>query len=389
MMTKSKLKEKLAQATAVLKWCLKSEDARRINAMLEMAKSEPGIPILPEEMDRDSWLFNCLNGTLELKTGRLREHRREDYITLLCPVEYHPAAQAPRFQTLLQEIFNSDDDLIGYLQRLAGRCLTGDVSEQALHIFWGTGANGKSTLLNVLLEMLGPDYGMKAPTELLMARRGEAHPTERADLFGKRLMVCAETEEGRRLAEAFVKELTGGDRIRARRMREDFWEFMPTHKVILCTNHKPAIRGTDHAIWRRVRLVPFTVTFAEDQQDKQLPEKLRAELPGILAWAVEGCLEWQRSGMQTPKSVLVATEEYRTGEDTLAQWLAQCCKIHDTYRQKASELYVSYHAWCEQGGERPRSQRVFGEAMTERGFKRMTSNGVWYLGVRLEPVSIW
>jgi putative DNA primase/helicase len=387
-MTRAELKKQADQATEVINWCLKSEAAPRINAMLDMARSEPGIPILPEEMDRDPWLLNCANGTLELKTGRLREHRREDYITKLCPVEYHAGAQAQRFHEFLRDIFDDNTALIQYLQRLAGRCLTADVSEQDLHIFWGKGANGKSTLLNVLLEMLGLDYAMKAPTELLMVKRGESHPTERADLFGKRLVVAMETEEGRQLAESLVKELTGGDRIRARRMREDFWEFAPTHKVILCTNHKPRIKGTDHAIWRRIRLVPFTVTFSEDKQDKQLPEKLRAELPGILAWAVQGCLEWQHHGMETPESVLAATKEYRAAEDLLAQWLAECCRTGSPdYRQKAGELYASYHAWCERGGETPQKQKGFGEAMTERGFTREKSNGVRYIGVALRDAS--
>jgi putative DNA primase/helicase len=380
-MAKSELKKQLERATAVLGWCIKSEAAPRINAMLDMARSEPGIPILPEAFDRNPWLLNCANGTLELKTGRLREHRREDYITKLCPVEYHEGAEAPRFQDFMRDIFDDNTALIQYLQRLAGRCLTGDVSEQDLHIFWGGGANGKSTLLNVLLEMLGLDYAMKAPAELLMVKRGESHPTERADLFGKRLVVATETEEGRQLAESLVKELTGGDRIRARRMREDFWEFGPTHKVVLCTNHKPRIKGTDHAIWRRIRLVPFTVTFSEDKQDKHLPEKLRAELPGVLLWAVQGCLEWQHHGMETPESVLVATKEYQVGEDLLAQWLAECCLTGPNYRARARDLYANYHAWCERGGETPQKQRGFGEAMTERGLKRETSNGTWYVGV--------
>jgi putative DNA primase/helicase len=384
---KSELKKQLAEATAVLNWCIKSEDARRINAMLEMAKSEPGIAITTDELDRDPWLFNCPNGTLELKTGRLREHRREDYITKLCPVAYDPCAQAPMFQRFLQDIFDDNSALILYLQRLVGRCLTGDVSEQDLHIFWGSGANGKSTLLNVIMEVMGPDYTMMAPAQLLMSKRN-AHPTEKADLFGMRLVACMESDADQRMSEALVKTLTGGDRIRARRMHEDFWEFSPTHKLILCTNHKPQIRGTDHAIWRRIRLVPFTVTFTEERQDKQLPEKLRAELPGILAWAVEGCLEWQRHGMMPPEAVLEATKEYRVEEDLLAQWLEECCLTGSpNYRQRAGQLYASYHAWCERGGETPQRQKSFGDAMTERGFTRERSSGLWYVGVALRDAS--
>src|SRR5262249_22300760 len=207
-----------------------------------------------------------------------------------------------------------DADLIAYVRRLCGYCLTALVCEQFLWIFWGTGANGKTTFLNTLFGVLGADYAMHAAGDFLVAKK-DAHPTERADLFGKRLVVTAEPEQGRRLAEALVKQLTGGDRIRARRMKENFWEFAPSHKLVLCTNHKPRIRGNDHAIWRRVRLVPFTATFQEHQQDKQLAQKLRAELPGILAWMVRGCLEWQRDGLGLPAVVKAATEEYRSEED--------------------------------------------------------------------------
>src|SRR5262249_502237 len=347
-----------------------------------------GVPILPDQLDRDPWLLNCANGTVELRTGRLREHRHGDYLTKLSPVPYDPNARAPQFDHFLHTIFGGNEPVIRYLQRLVGYALTGDVSEQILPIFWGSGANGKSTLLNALTDMLGTSYAIKAATDLLMVKRGDTHPTERADLFGKRLVLCIETEEGKRLAEALVKDLTGGDRIRARRMREDFWEFSPTHKVILCTNHRPRITGTDHAIWRRIRLIPFTVTIPDDNQDKRLPEKLRSELPGILAWAVQGCLAWQRDGLPTPEEVQVATKEYRDTQDLLGQFLDECCLAgNDNFRCKASALYTAYQSWCERGGEEPSKQRGFGESMTERGFKREQSNGTWYVGVALRDTS--
>jgi putative DNA primase/helicase len=290
---------RLAAAQKQLTWALKSEAAPRLNAMVELARSEPGIPVLPEQLDKNPWLFNCPNGTLELDTGRLREHRREDYITKLCPTPYDPRATCPTWERLLESVFPSDDgapdrELITFVQRLLGRCLSGDVSEQILAIFWGVGANGKTTLLNGVLETVGTDYTMKAAPNLLMSSKSERHPTERADLFGMRLVVVSETPEDRHLNEAFVKDLTGRERIRARRMREDFWEFDPTHKVILQTNHRPVIRGTDEGIWRRLRLVPFEVRFWDPDepragkdvdprlmQDKRLPDKLRAEYPGI------------------------------------------------------------------------------------------------------------
>jgi putative DNA primase/helicase len=252
-----------------------------------------------------------------------------------------------------------------------------------LPILWGVGANGKTTFLNAVMDMLGPDYAMKAATDLLMVKRN-THPTEKADLFGKRLVVASETEENRRLAESLVKELTGSERIRARRMREDFWEFSPTHKLVLCTNHKPIIRGTDHAIWRRLRLVPFSVVIPDDQQDTTLPDKLRAEATGILNWCLAGCLEWQQHSEQPPKAVTTATQGYRLSQDVLQLFLEECCVESDGIRAKASDLYDTYKAWCERSGEHPENQRQFGEAMTDHGFERKVSNGTWYIGVGLQ-----
>jgi putative DNA primase/helicase len=394
---------RLLRANRVLKWAIKSEEAKRINAMLDLARSEPGMPILPEQMDSDPWLFNCPNGTLELKTGLLREHRREDYITKLCPVEYHPDAPCPTWEKVLGAVFPDADDepdieLITFMHRLLGRCLTGDVSEQILPIFWGVGANGKSTIVNAMLDTLGGDYAMKANADLLMTSRGERHPTELAGLFGMRLVVASETHQGRRLNEALVKDLTGGERIRARRMREDFWEFDPTHKVILLTNHKPRVEGQDEGIWRRLRLVPFETIFWDPadpgkdaaqlperlRQDKQLGAKLSTEREGILAWLVRGCLDWQRDGLTMPAKVRAATTDYRAGEDTLARWLEECCVTGDTaYRCRSAKLYGAYKAWCENSGETPLAQKFFGPALEDRCYPKHNSNGIWYLRISL------
>ena len=254
-----------------------------------------------------------------------------------------------------------------FLQRALGYCLTGDVSEQVLLLFYGMGKNGKSTLVNVLLTLLGP-YAMKATSELLMVTRSDRHPTERADLFRKRLVATIETSAGGRLNEVFVKEATGGDPIRARRMREDFWQFDPTHKIILATNHKPEIRGTDYAIWRRMRLVPFTVVIPPEERDGRLSEKLRAEYPGILAWLVQGCLQWQQKGLGEPEEVMQATEDYRHEMDVLEHFLEACCVLQASVSVKASLLYQAYHQWCETSGERSMSQRTFGLRLAERGF---------------------
>lgn len=364
-------------------FALRSESATRRAAMLNLSRSEPGIPVLPDTLDTDPWALNLPNGTLDLRTGDLREHRRGDHLTKLCPVEFHPDAESPTWHRFLEDIFRADAELIGFVQRLLGYCLTGAVTEQVLPIFYGTGSNGKSTLVNVVLEMLGADYAMKAPGDLLLAKRNDSHPTERADLHGMRFVACLESDEGRRLAEALTKDLTGGDKIRARRMREDYFEFVPSHKLILASNHKPAVKGTDHAMWRRIRLVPFSVTVADADQDKQLPEKLTAELPGILAWSVRGCLEWQRDGLQPCGEVIAATKSYRNEEDSLAEFFDERCILHSDACVPSKDLYAAYRKHMEENGERSLSRRRFGARMSDRDFERYTNNGVWYRGIDL------
>ena len=278
----------------------------------------------PQELDTNSWLLNCLNGTLDLLTGELLPHQRDNLITKVAPVEYDPVAKCPVWDRFLSRIMGEDEDLIGFLQQMVGYSLTGDVSEQILFIGYGEGANGKSTFLNTLLGLLG-DYAMKATSDLLMRHQG--HPTEKADLFGKRFVATIETEDGRRLSEVFVKEATGGDPIRARRLHENFWQFNPTHTLFLATNHRPIIRGTDHAIWRRIRLIPFNVTIPDAKMDKHLIGKLRAEWPGILNWAVRGGLLWQAKGLKTPDRVEAATGIYRREMDVLADFFEDRCEL--------------------------------------------------------------
>jgi len=251
---------------ALMKFATATGTARGIEAMHKLARSEPGIPISPDVLDTDPWLLNCQNGTLDLRTGELRPHRREDYLTKLCPVVFDPKADCPQWLDFLREIMAGDDELHRFLRRAVGMSLTGVVRDHALLVCFGTGANGKSTFLGAIQELMGIDYAIKAPPDLLLVKKLEGHPTERADLAGKRFVACIEAGEGRRLAESLVKELTGGDPVRARRMREDFWQFDPTHKVWLAANHKPVIRGTDRGIWRRIKLIPFAARFEDEAQ---------------------------------------------------------------------------------------------------------------------------
>ncbi len=301
----------------------------------------------------------------------------------LAPVAFDEGAACPLWESTLDRIFDGDLDLIGFWQRLCGLCFTGLATEQILPILYGTGANGKSTILGVLLGLLGPDYAVMAPPGLLIQHRGDQHPTERAILYGKRLVVDMESGEGARLNETMVKQLTGSDRISARRMREDFWTFEPTHKLMLCTNHRPEIRETKNAIWRRIKLVPFNVAIPEEEQTKDLPAQLKNESAGILNWCIRGCLDWQTRGLGGSRAIDSATEGYRTEEDILGQWFRERCILDAGVREKSRNLYDDLRNHAEGSAEGKWSQKRFGVAMSERGFQRYTNNGTWYLGIAL------
>lgn len=356
---------------------------RAVRAMISLARSEPGIAIEPAKLDSDGWLLNVRNGTIDLRTGEIRSHNREDLITRLCPVNYDPAARSDLWQSFLETITVGNRELAEFLRRGAGCSAVGQAIEHVLFFAYGGGSNGKTTFFQAVGNTLGDEYAMAAPPDLLMVKHGQQHPTELADLHGKRFVSCIEAGEGRRLAESLVKTLTGGDKLRARRMREDFWQFDPSHTIWLAANHKPVIRGTDNGIWRRIRLVPFTAEIPEAEQDKSLPEKLRAEAPAILAWIVGGCLAWQRDGLGLPEAVNQATNEYREESDVLGEFIDECCEVGKPVRTKSSELYAGYLKWCERSGERSVGKNAFGEAIVERGFDKTRSNGIWYSGIEL------
>jgi putative DNA primase/helicase len=376
-----------AARTTLIKWALQSEKAERLTAMLKLAQSEPGVPIVIDDLDQDPWLLNVENGTLDLRTGELRDHDRADLLTKLAPVEYLPPCEAecPMWRKFLNDIFAGNEDITCYVQRLMGYALTGLDREHILPIFHGVGANGKSTFVSTLAGLLGSSYSTKAPRDLLTVNRDNSHPTGVAGLFGKRLVVASETDDSCRLSEALIKDLTGGEMVKARRMREDFWEFKPTHTMILSTNHKPTVRGTDHAIWRRLRLVPFNVVIPDAKQDKALPEKLRKEWPGILRWAVEGCNQWQAIGLAEPEEILGATKQYRGEEDVLGSFFNEWCAKGPGHVVRCLELYEAYKRWAEKSGlKRIMPQNRFARVMTERGFERESMNrATWYQGIDL------
>ncbi len=349
---------------ALARHATRSESEAKIRAMLELAKSE--VPIHPDELDADPWLLNVKNGTVDLRTGTLQPHRREDLLTKMAPVEYAPGAEAPTWAAFLKRVLPSKD-LREFVRRSAGYSTTGDTREQCLFINHGTGANGKSTFQEAFGAALG-DYALRTPTEMLLAKRAGGVPNDIARLKGARFVAASETEENRRLAESLVKDLTGQDTISARFMRAEWFDFKPTHKLWLSTNHKPEIRGVDNAIWRRIRLIPWSVTIPPKDQNKELLEELRTELPGILAWLVRGCLEWREQGLNAPEAVREATRAYRAEMDTLAAFMADCCERGDDKDAFASELWKAWQRWCEETGEKPETQKRFGQRLAERGF---------------------
>jgi putative DNA primase/helicase len=373
-------------AAALAKWARQCENRARLENMVKLAESEAPITVRSSDFDTDPWLLNVSNGTVDLRTGELREHRREDLLTKLAPVTYESTARCPTWLAFLDRIMASNRDLTDFLQRAAGYALTGDVREQVLFFLYGEGANGKSTFLNTLMTVLGKDYATQSAPDLLVQSK-DRHPTELADLLGVRFLASIEVADGKRLAEALVKQLTGGDRVKARFMREDFFEFNPTHKIFFAANHRPEIRGTDHAIWRRILLIPFAVIIPEGEQDKQLPEKLKAEYPGILAWAVRGCLAWQREGLGIPATVKAATGQYRAESDTLSQFLADCTR--PGRQVQARELYKAYQSWVESTGRDKQdilSLTRFGNALKQKDidkYQDTSSHRTYYLELEL------
>jgi putative DNA primase/helicase len=348
----------------ITKWALASQNESRINAMLSQAR--PYLAVGIEELDRDPWLVTCQNGTLDLRTGRLKDHNPADRITKIVPVDYDPDASAPRFKQFLKEAL-VDDALIKFVKRYSGYTLTGITRERLLAILYGFGKNGKTTLTELLHEVLG-DYARNTDVETLLIKKYQGVGNDVAALKGARFVSAAEVEKGRRLAESKVKQLTGRDTVTARFLFGENFDFKPEFKLWLSTNNKPVIQGTDDAIWDRIRLIPFMQRFDGPKADTKLPDKLRDELAGVFAWMVEGCLEWQEHGLEEPKTVTDATMQYREEMDTLAAFIEDRCVVREGLVAPATPLYKQYQRWCDDAGEKPETQKMFGMRLRERGF---------------------
>lgn len=343
---------------------LKSEARGGRENLIALARTE--LAAAPEDFDLDPLLFNVANGTIDLRTGMLRPHAAGDMITRLVDVPYDRAATCPTFDAFMRRVLADDPELVAYVQKAVGYSLSGAVTEQCFFFCHGDGANGKSTFTEVVLRLTGP-YGKAAAPDLLMAREHDQHPAEQADLQGARVVICQEVAEGRSFNERTLKHLTGGDRIKARRMHADWFEFEPTHKIWICANAKPRMRDGGAATWRRVRLIPFGVVIPPEERDRELGARLRAELPGILRWAVEGCLRWQKEGLVPPAVVTGATDAYREESDHVATFADERLELGPERVVGKTELYGAYQMWCRANRQAPLQRETLSKRLQSRG----------------------
>jgi putative DNA primase/helicase len=371
------------QRSRAAKWAAISQSEPRLRAMLSLARWEPDVVVSAAHLDAHPLLLACANGTIDLTTGALCPSRPADLITRGTNVAYDPDATCPRWERFLMEVFAGDLELVAFVQRLIGYCCTGDTREHILAVLHGGGCNGKTTLVEVLKLLLG-DLAVTAAFDTFARTRGDRGPrNDLARLHGARLVTASESGEGRRLDEATVKEITGGDTIAARFLYGEHFEYRPAFKILLSTNHRPAVDGDDDAIWRRLRLIPFEQTF-EGREDRHLSAKLRAELPGILAWAIRGCLDWQRDGLGEAGAVQQATHAYRADEDTIGTFLADCCS-EGAGRAETAAVRAAYASWCERNGERPVSSKALTQMLTRRpGIEaKRNGRGRYFTGIEL------
>jgi putative DNA primase/helicase len=367
-------KPKLAAALA---------SGKTVAAVIGLARSDRRLAATVQQWDTDPWASNTPDGVIDLHIGKLRSHCSADYMTKITAVAPDSKCPIPTWRAFLERVTGGDIELVGFLQRMCGYALTGATREHALFFLHGVGANGKSTFINVLTGIVG-DYHRTAPIETFVASHTDHHPTDLAGLRGARLVTSVETEEGRRWAESKIKALTGGDKIAARFMRQDFFEFVPTFKLVIAGNHKPGLRSVDEAIRRRFHLIPFNVVIPPQERDDKLGDRLRAEWPGILAWMIEGCMQWQQIGLAPPEAVTSATEAYLQAEDALSAWMdEQCIRELDAW-ENTTTLYAAWKAWADKAGEYAGTMRRFAQTLEMRGLtyeRRKKARG--FRGVRL------
>ena len=365
-------------------WKSTSEGARAISDAEKLLRTEPGVPLVAQVLDTDKMVFNCINGSIDLKSGKLETHNKDNLITKIVEITYDKNAECPKWLSFLDRIMEGNEDIIEFLKRAVGYSMTGDTTERAMFFLHGVGSNGKSTFINTISNIMG-DYGQTASFMSFISKKNTYIPNDIARMQGKRFISSLEGEEEAQLSEALIKQLTGKDTITARFLRAEFFDFKPQFKLWLAGNHKPTIKGTDKAIWDRIKLVPFDVIIPEAEQDKYLGDKLEKELPGILNWAVEGCLEWQKCGLRVPEGVTLATQDYREEMDVIGCFIKEQCIVDPMVKTGSHELFKEYKIWCEESREKSLTQNRFGRKMTERGFKTNRSDwGRFRIGIGLK-----
>jgi putative DNA primase/helicase len=357
----------------------------QVDMTVRLAGPDPAVKCKYKDFDRQPWLFNFANGTFDFLADEFRDHRREDLLTQMCPHPWNPRAECPLWEKFLADIL-PDPEVREFVRLYLGCCLTGDTSVQMLPVFWGSGGNGKTTLVETVFHVLGADYSMKGKKDLLIQKTTSDHPTSLARLHGKRFVACVESGQGSKLDETLVKELTGSDTISARFMRQDEWQFETTHKIVLATNNKPEIHGMDPAIWRRVALVPFLVEFlpGDPKRDGKMGDKLKLEAVGILNWFVRACQDWLKADkvIERPPEVERATNLYRHEENKLAEFIQEYFETGQGFHLPSSEVTRLYKEWCYREREISMDKRAFGDAMKAMGFDRNRSDKHYY-GLRL------
>lgn len=371
-------------AKALVQHAKNSQSEARLAAMTKLAQTEQPIALTQAMLDNSPMLLGVANGVIDMSTGEFRAPRKEDYFTKASRAPFLPTAACPQWIKFLRRVMDGDEETIAFLQRAAGYSLTARTDEQCLFFLYGHGANGKTTYLNTMRALLG-DYAATAESSSFMARKDGSPTNDLARLRGKRFIATSEVENGQRFAEASIKAMTGGEAIVARFLYGEFFEFTPTFKIWLAANHKPTIRGDDHAIWRRILLVPFTVQIPKAERDPSLGAKLHIELSGILNWAIRGCLEWQRQGLRPPERVRAAVKSYQDEMDVIGQWITDRCETGADLKVKAGNLFADYRVWTTMNKHFTVNQREFKQRLIERGFTALprTNQGYFYQGLRL------
>jgi len=369
------------------KWAAASSSEGRIRAAVSLAETEREVVVQAGELDANPWLFNCANGAVDLGTGELREHHRDDLLTKLSPAVYKPDARSDLWEQSLERTTGSDIELARFLQRAVGYCLTGHTSEEKLFFTHGPTATGKSTLLEAIKTVLG-DYASTADFETFLKRHGDAGVrNDIARLAGARLVISIEVDNGKALAEGLLKLLTGGDTVTARFLYHEVFEFMPEFKLWLCANERPRVNAADAAIWRRILQIPFLCQIPEGERDERVKLRLRSDPEihsAILAWAVQGCLEWQRIGLAVPDAVRDYTAEYRLENDPLRDWLADCCQLDPGEWTPSRTLRDSYETWCSENGEKPVTGKRLAALLKDQGFiEHRTTSARGWLGLAM------